>query len=92
MNNKNVDNTDLSKLSIQQLQNPDLKKDNKSHTFTLVNHSDHLTGNQPGLNPNPQAILTQPCLQDHMAVRQSLSPVLYQSPVLEQPKPPVWPA
>lgn len=95
VNNKNVDrtdNTDLSKLSIQQLQNPDLKKDNKSHTFTLVNHSDHLTGNQPGLNPNPQAILMQPCLQDHLAVRQSLSPVLYQSPVLEQPKPPVWPA
>ena len=82
----------ISKLSAQQNQNPDLKKNTGSHAFTLVNHSDHLTVNQPGLNSSPPVGLVQPVMQEHRAVRLSLSPALYQSPVLEPPKPPLWPA
>ncbi|RYY78027.1 MAG: hypothetical protein EOO69_12425 [Moraxellaceae bacterium] len=67
-------------------------KNSKPYSAIVVNHSDHLTGNQLGLNPNPQVVPMQPSVQDHKAALQSLSPALYQSPVLEQPKPPVWPA
>lgn len=65
---------------------------NKPYAATVVSHSDHLSGNQPGLNPNPQVMLLQPCAQDHPFILQALIPALYQSPILEQPKPPVWPA
>lgn len=68
------------------------KKDSKPYDATVVNHSDHLSGNQPGLHPNPHVMLLQSCAQDHQFILQALIPALYQSPILEQPKPPVWPA
>lgn len=95
VDNKSTDSnagSAISKLFAQQNQNPDLKKNASAHAFTLVNHSDHLTVNQPGLNSSPQVGLVQPVMHEHQAVRLSLSPALYQSPVLEPPKPPLWPA
>ena len=70
----------------------DSKKTNQSHPFQLANHSDHLQANPLGLNPALLEILVHPS-NDFLGTQLTTSLALfYQTPYLEQPKPPLWPA
>ncbi|XID74762.1 hypothetical protein ACF3NA_09640 [Alkanindiges sp. WGS2144] len=68
------------------------KKTNPSHGFSLTSHSDHLTGNQPALNPLLAPLTLVLHAHDYVLKQWPFSLAFYQPPVLEQPKPPLWPA
>ena len=73
-------------------QDSNSKKNDQSHAFQIVNHSDHLQANPLGLNP-PQLQVLIPAPDSFLASQLNTSmPLFYQTPFLEQPKPPLWPA
>ena len=68
------------------------KKTDQSHAFQIANHSDHLQANPLGLNP-PQLQMLIPATNDFLMEKLDTSHLLlYQTPYLKKPKPPLWPA
>ncbi len=73
-------------------QDSNSKKTDQSHAFQIANHSDHVQANPLGLNP-PQLQLLIPVVNDFLMARLNTSHLLlYQTPYLKKPKPPLWPA
>ncbi len=67
------------------------KKSDQAHAFQMANHSDHLQTNPLGLNP-PVFPPLMSTIADFLSVQLVTTlPLFYQPPVLEQPKPPLWP-
>lgn len=88
-----ADKTDNDKTTNDQTINNQISSDKKSpsHPFGMMNHSDHLNTSPLGLYPPAQALLLPCYALEHALIRQPLPLNFYQSPVLEQPKPPRWP-
>lgn len=88
-----ADKTDNDKTTNDQTINNQISGDKKSpsHPFGMMNHSDHLNTSPLGFYPPAQALLLPRYALEHALIRQPLPLNFYQSPVLEQPKPPRWP-
>lgn len=88
-----ADKTDNDKTTNNQTINNQISGDKKSpsHPFGMMNHSDHLNTSPLGFYPPAQALLMPRYALEHALIRQPLPLNFYQSPVLEQPKPPRWP-
>lgn len=88
------DKTDNNKTTNNQTINNQISSDKKSpsHPFGMMNHSDHLNTSPLGLYSPAQALLLPRYVLEHALMRQPLPLNFYQSPVLEQPKPPRWSA
>lgn len=88
-----ADKTDNDKTTNNQTINNQISSDKKSpsHPFGMMNHSDHLNTSPLGFYPPAQALLMPRYALEHALIRQPLPLNFYQSPVLEQPKPPRWP-
>lgn len=92
LSQKDLTQKDLKSLASADLGNPSDKTDTATkHKFNLSTHADHLNINQHVIRQQHAA-----CMDIKQHAQQltfvALLQALYQSPVLEQPKPPLWPA
>jgi hypothetical protein len=59
------------------------------HTLNFASHSDHLNVNQQAIK-QPDTLEPQPQQSTYAMIFAALPVVFYQSPILEQPEPPLW--
>lgn len=82
------------KTTNNQTTNNQISSDKKSpsYPFGVMNHSDHINTSPLGLYSPLQTLLLPRYALDYAVIVEALPLNFYQSPVLEQPKPPRWSA